>query len=132
MMGIVRLRTNAPAKDVTYETIGSNMMPYEITPETTQDKQGLLRYFRGRGEEKLSELRQEIGNQNYKKLANVINRAVGESLDAFKAVIIDKSEANGWSDDDRLRAILASTYCAPQYRTKKLKVFAQGESSRKF
>jgi hypothetical protein len=42
------------------------MMPFQITPEATQDKAGLLRYFRERGEEKLSELRQEIGNQNHR------------------------------------------------------------------
>lgn len=87
-------------------------MPYTVTPKTTQDKQVLLSYFRERGEEKLSELRREIGNQNYKKLADWVNKAIGASLDAFKEVIIDKSDAAGWTDDDRLRSILASTYCA--------------------
>jgi hypothetical protein len=88
------------------------MMPFQITPEATQDKARLLRYFRGRGEEKLAELRQEIGNQNYKELANGVNKAVGEALDAFKDVILSKAEEDGWSDDSRLRSILASTYCA--------------------
>lgn len=87
-------------------------MSYEITPETTQNKQSLLRYFRERGEEKLSELRQDIGSQNYKKLPNGVNKAVGESLDAFKEVIMPKSDEDGWADDARLRSILTSTYCA--------------------
>lgn len=87
-------------------------MPYTVTPKTTQDKQRLLSYFRERGEEKLSQLRQEIGNQNYKKLANGVNKAVGASLDGFKEVIIEKSDADRWSEDDRLRSILTSTYCA--------------------
>ncbi len=87
-------------------------MPYRVTPQTSQDKQVLLRYFRERGEEELSELRQEIGIQNYKKLAKGVNTAIGTSLDAFKEVIIDKSDADGWTDDDRLRSILTSTYCA--------------------
>ena len=87
-------------------------MRYEVTPEIAQDKAGLLRYFRERGEERLSEFRKKIGNQDYKRLANGVNRAVGDSLNAFKEVIVSKSEANGWTDDERLRAILASTYCA--------------------
>jgi len=88
------------------------MMPFKITPVTTQDKNGLLRYFRKSGEEKLSELRQDIGNQNYKRLANGVNKAVGDSLDAFKSVILSKAEEDEWADDSRLRSILASTYCA--------------------
>lgn len=87
-------------------------MPYEITPVSTQDKHHLLHYFRERGEEKLSELRQEIGSQNYKKLANGVNQAIGQSLDSFKEVIIARAEAERWTDDERLRSLLASTYCA--------------------
>lgn len=87
-------------------------MPFQITPEATQNKAELLRYFRERGEEKLSELRQEIGNQNFKKLANGVNKAVGDALDAFKDVILSKAEEDEWADDSRLRSILASTYCA--------------------
>lgn len=88
------------------------MMPFQITPEATQNKAKLLRYFRERGEEKLSELRQEIGNQNFKKLANGVNKAVGDALDAFKDVILSKAEEDEWADDSRLRSILAATYCA--------------------
>ena len=88
------------------------MMPYEITPQSTQDKARLLKYFRERGEEKLSDLRQEIGNANYKKLANGVNRAVGEALEAFKEVIVKQSEASNWTDDERLRSVLTMTYCA--------------------
>jgi hypothetical protein len=87
-------------------------MPYTVTPNTTQDKQALLRYFRERGEEKLSELRQEFGNQHYKQLADGVNKTIGASLDAFREVIIDKSDSDGWTDDDRLCSILTSTYCA--------------------
>lgn len=87
-------------------------MPFQITPEATQNKAELLRYFRERGEEKLSELRQEIGNQNFKKLANGVNKAVGDALDAFKDVILSKAKEDEWADDSRLRSILAATYCA--------------------
>jgi len=88
------------------------MMPYEITPQTTQEKHRLLTYFRERGEERLSELRQEIGNANFKKLATGVNKAVSSSLDAFREVIISKSSSENWSDIDRLRSVLSATYCA--------------------
>lgn len=55
------------------------MMPYAITTETTQDKSRLLDYFRDHGEEKLAELKQEIGGENYKKLASRINKALVDS-----------------------------------------------------
>ena len=41
------------------------MTAYEVTPASTQEKAHLLRYFRERGDEELSELRQEIGNENF-------------------------------------------------------------------
>ena len=61
------------------------MMPYTITTETTQDKSRLLNYFRDHGEEKLAELRQEIGSKNYKELASRINKALIKSLKSFRA-----------------------------------------------
>lgn len=87
-------------------------MSFQITPDNTQSKQKLLSYFRDRGDEKLSELRQDIGNQNHKELANGVNKVLAEALDAFKGVIIARSEEDSWTDDARLRSILASTYCA--------------------
>ena len=33
-------------------------------------------------------------------------------MDAFKEVILSKSQVDGWTEDERLRSILASTYCA--------------------
>ena len=88
------------------------MMPYTITTETTQDRSRLLEYFRERGGEKLTELRREIGNENYKKLAGGINKALGQSLQSFKEVVINTSKSEKWTAENRLRSVLSSTYCA--------------------
>jgi hypothetical protein len=88
------------------------MMPFNITPKDTQNKAHLLRYFRERGNERLSKLRTEIGNENYKKLASGINKEIVKSLDLFKEAILSKSKKDSWSEDQTLRSLLASTYCA--------------------
>jgi hypothetical protein len=88
------------------------MMSYTVTPETTQDKQRLLQYFRERGEEKLADLRQELGNARYKQLAGGVNTSMGESLEAFKQVILRTSDADKWADSERLCSLLTATYCA--------------------
>lgn len=87
------------------------MMPYTITTETTQDKSRLLDYFRDHGEEKLADLRQEIGSKNYKELASRINKALIKSLKSFREVVINTSRLEEWTSEDRLRSVLASTYC---------------------
>ncbi|OIP76770.1 MAG: hypothetical protein AUK48_05270 [Oscillatoriales cyanobacterium CG2_30_44_21] len=93
------------------ELINTNlsMMSFQVTPETTQNKDQLLDYFRQRGEEKLSELRQEIGNQNYKKLAEGVNKSTGEALDTFKLVIINESSKNQWTGEISLQLDLHAT-----------------------
>lgn len=87
-------------------------MPFNLTPTETQDKNKLLTYFRERGSEKLAELRPEIGNQNFKKLAAGLNKAIVTSLTAFREAITSTAESDNWSDDDKLKSILSSTYCA--------------------
>ena len=87
------------------------MMPYTITTETTQDKSRLLDYFRGHGEEKLAEIQQKIGGENCKELASRINKALIKSLKSFREVVINTSRLEEWTSEDRLRSVLASTYC---------------------
>jgi hypothetical protein len=52
------------------------MTLFPLTPDGTQDKTALLKYFRERGNERLAELRIEVGNINYKGLASRLNKAV--------------------------------------------------------
>ena len=42
-------------------------MTFQITPENTQKKSALLKYFRELGNEKLSEITREVDNEKYKR-----------------------------------------------------------------
>lgn len=87
-------------------------MPYRITNESTCDKSHLLEYFRGRGEEKLSELQRELGSANYRDIAGKLNKALSDILQSFLEVVTSTAELEKWTSEDRLRSILTSTYCA--------------------
>jgi len=87
-------------------------MPLILTPSDTQNKSKLLNYFRERGNEKLGELKSEIGSNNYKELASGLNKVITESLANFREAIIAAAKKESWKNEDVLRSILASTYCA--------------------
>jgi len=87
-------------------------MPFSITPSDTQDKPNVLRYFRERGNECLSELRTEIGSQNFRKLASCINNEIVKSLNSFCEAILSKAKRDSWGRNQTLRSLLTSTYCA--------------------
>lgn len=87
-------------------------MLFPITPSDTQNKANLLRYFRERGNERLSELRTEIGNENFKKLASGINNEIISSLNAFCEAILSRATRDSWDNYQTLRSLLTSTYCA--------------------
>ncbi|MTJ54969.1 hypothetical protein FJR38_21020 [Anabaena sp. UHCC 0253] len=87
-------------------------MTFQITPQNTQNKSDLLEYFRELGHEKLSYLRTEIGNINYKKIAQKINEAVNKSKQDFLETIIATANRNDWNDKDKVSSLLLSIYCA--------------------
>lgn len=88
------------------------MMSFQITQSETQSKTVLLNYFRERGREKLGELKSEIGSNNFKELAAGLNKAIGGSLEGFREALLSKAKKDSWKNEDILRSILTSTYCA--------------------
>lgn len=87
-------------------------MPFPITPSDTQDKAKVLRYFRERGNECLSELRTQIGSQNFRKLASCINNEIIKTLKSFCEAIFPRAKRDFWEKNQTLRSLLTSTYCA--------------------
>ena len=88
------------------------MTSFELNPAQTQNKNLLAKYFRERGYEKLGELKSEIGTQDYKELSSGLNKAIAESLNLFREAVVSKSKKETWRDEDLLKSILCSTYCA--------------------
>jgi hypothetical protein len=87
-------------------------MTFQITPENTQNKSALLEYFRELGNEKLSEIRREVGNKNYKEIAACINKAINKTKHDFLHTIVENANQNNWNDQDKLSSLLFTTYCA--------------------
>ncbi len=88
------------------------MTSLQLTQADTQNKGSLLNYFRERGSEKLNELKTEIGSNNFKELASELNKAIGESLSVFRIALLAKAKKESWKNDDIMRSMLTSTYCA--------------------
>jgi hypothetical protein len=106
-------------------------MTFQITPENTQKKSALLKYFRELGNEKLPEITREVDNEKYKrgkkkgnkkykkdtkeykeKIAGDINTAINTIKKDFLEKIIKASNQDNWNDQDKLSSLLFTTYCA--------------------
>ncbi|MBD2132037.1 hypothetical protein H6F47_06120 [Sphaerospermopsis sp. FACHB-1094] len=87
-------------------------MTFEITINNTQNKSKLLAHFRELGNEKLAEIRREIGNKYPKKIASHINKAINKTKHDFLHTIIENADCNNWNDQDKISSLLFTTYCA--------------------
>lgn len=85
-------------------------MTFEITIKNTQNKSTLLEYFMELGNEKLAEIRREIGNKYPKKIASHINKAINKTKHDFLHTIIENADCNNWNDQDKISSLLFTTY----------------------
>jgi len=83
----------------------------ELDKSIKANKKELLTYFRDRGSEFLSEIKQNYGSTQYKEQASEINKALVEAKDNLIATLLQESEAKKWSNRDKLECILMITYC---------------------
>jgi hypothetical protein len=85
---------------------------FSITPLTTQNKELLITYFRERGQELLSMLREDIGDKNHKDLSEAVNKTIQKSLKSFEATINTTARLESWSKESITHSILTTTYAA--------------------
>ncbi len=76
-----------------------------------RNKKYLLDYFRDRGSEFLTEIRQTYGSTQYKEQASAINKALVAAKDNLINALLQKSEAEKWINQEKLECILMITYC---------------------
>ena len=81
-----------------------------IDKSLNNKKSELLNYFRGRAEEFLSEIRLTYGNTQFKKQASAINKSLVETKDNLIAALLQKAEAEKWTNKEKLACILMITY----------------------
>jgi len=73
-------------------------------------KEDLLSYFRDRGAESLEEVRRTYGDNEFKKRAKAINKAVAKTKNALIKTLAQKATKQRWANDDILTCILMITY----------------------
>jgi hypothetical protein len=78
----------------------------EINKSTISNKSVLLQYFRDRAKEILNEIITEFGRNNYKKITQKLQPALRESRNNIIRVILQKSEREKWSKEEKLGGIL--------------------------
>jgi hypothetical protein len=70
----------------------------------------VLNYFRNRAEEFLSEIKLNYGNTQFKEQASAINKSLIETKDNLLATLLQKANAENWTNKEKLECILMITY----------------------
>ncbi|MFY8035856.1 MAG: hypothetical protein ACOVMQ_01755 [Cyclobacteriaceae bacterium] len=81
-----------------------------IDKALSSKKVELLDYFRSRANEVLSEVKLTYGSSQFKEQASAINKSLIETKDNLIATLLQKSNTENWTNEERLKAILMITY----------------------
>ncbi len=82
----------------------------EITKDLRNNKEGLLRYFRSRSNEILSELALQYSVADYKKRASALNKEIIRSKDNLLYILLETAKNEKWTNLELLECILMITY----------------------
>ncbi len=82
-----------------------------INKNIKNKKQELLIYFRNRASEFLTEIRNKFAETQSDKRARAINEKLNQTKDNLIATLIQKSEKEKWTNQEKLESILMITYC---------------------
>ena len=70
-----------------------------ITKDTANNKQQLLKYFRNRSSEFLAEVNGEFGNTEYKKKAKKLNTLLVKARTTIIEIIEQKGKKDDWNNE---------------------------------
>lgn len=82
-----------------------------IDINTKGRKKDLLKYFRDRAGEFLTEIRTKFADTQSDERAKAINKKLTETKDNLVAILLQKSERERWPNQERLESLLMITYC---------------------
>lgn len=82
-----------------------------INKNIKNKKQELLIYFRSRASEFLTEIRNKFAETQPDKRARSINEKLNQTKENLIATLIQKSEKEKWTNQEKLESILMITYC---------------------
>ncbi len=83
----------------------------KITKDTATNKVELLKYFRDRSSEILSEINAQYGIKDYKKKAKKLNPLLGKSKNNLTEIVEQKGKKDNWTNKEILECILMISYC---------------------
>ena len=82
-----------------------------VNKDIRYSKAELLKYFRDRSSEFLSEVNGEYGNTEYKKKAKKFNTLLVKARNTLIEIIEQKAKKENWSSKVLLESVLMTTYC---------------------
>lgn len=83
----------------------------DISKNIRTDKAKLLKYFRDRSNEFLSEVNSEFGNTEYKEKAKRLNTLLVKAKTTVVEIIEQKAKKENWTNQEILESVLMVTYC---------------------
>lgn len=83
----------------------------EISKDIRTDKVKLLKYFRDRSNEFLSEVNSEFGNTEYKEKAKKLNTLLVKAKTTVVEIVEQKAKKENWTNQEILESVLMVTYC---------------------
>ena len=83
----------------------------DITKTLAKNKSELLKYFRDRSNEFVSEVNDEFGNTEFKKKAKKINTLLVKARVTIIEIIDQKGKRENWTNKEILESVLMVTYC---------------------
>ena len=83
-----------------------------INQELYKEKKVILHYLRNRAEESFNQIITVHGEQDFKKRASAINKAINGTTQNLRTIIIQRSIKESWSKEEILNNILIITYCS--------------------
>jgi hypothetical protein len=82
-----------------------------ITKDTATNKTELLKYYRDRSSEILSEINAQYGIKDYKKKAKKLNPLLIKSKNTLIEIVQQKGKKDNWTNREILECILMISYC---------------------
>ncbi|MDM8515785.1 hypothetical protein QUF76_06265 [Desulfobacterales bacterium HSG16] len=84
----------------------------KINRNLCNQKNEILHYLRDRAAESYEEIIKKHGERDYKKRAGAINKAIINTVQNLKTIIIQRSIAHSWPRAETLNNVLMITYCS--------------------
>jgi len=82
----------------------------KIDKSLKNKKEDLLNYFRGRADEFLCDVKLTYGDAQFKEQASAMNKSLIETKDNLIAALLQKANAEKWTNKEILECILMITY----------------------